>query len=124
MEKNGKCTGKGKEVEHISCKVDWDYPDMTTIFCKLVVEEINAGNRPLGTLNARGYKNLGERFFAETGKKYTQKQLKNRWDNLRILYNFWKSLWTITGLGRNPALGTVMASPEWWEVNTKVRNVA
>jgi hypothetical protein len=24
---------------------------------------------PLGTLNARGYKNLGEKFFARTGKK-------------------------------------------------------
>jgi hypothetical protein len=39
------------------------------------------------------------------------------------LYNFWKSLWTNTGLGRNPDLGTVVASDEWWEENTKVRNL-
>jgi hypothetical protein len=97
---------------------------MTTIFCTIAVMEIKAGNRPLGTLNARGYKNLGEKFFARTGKNYTQKQLKNRWDNLRILYNFWKSLWTNTGLGRNPELGTVSASDEWWETNTKVSNLA
>jgi hypothetical protein len=31
---------------------------MTEFFCKLVVEEINAGNRPLGTLNERGYKSF------------------------------------------------------------------
>jgi hypothetical protein len=96
---------------------------MTEIFCKLVVEEINAGNRPLGTLNGRGYKSLGEKFFAATEKQYTRKQLKNRWNNLKILYNFWKSLWTNTGLGRNLDLGTVVASDEWWEENTKVRNL-
>jgi hypothetical protein len=69
-------------------KAVWDGPKMTEFFCKLVVEEINAGNRPLGTLNGRGYKSLGEKFFAATKKQYTQKQLKNRWDNLKILYNF------------------------------------
>jgi hypothetical protein len=53
-----------------------------------VVEEINTGNRPLGTLNGRGYKCLGEKFFATTEKQYTQMQLKNHWDNLKILYNF------------------------------------
>jgi hypothetical protein len=41
---------------------------MTEIFCKLVVEEINAGTRPLGTLNGRVYKSLGEKFFAATEK--------------------------------------------------------
>jgi hypothetical protein len=53
-----------------------------------VVEEINAGNRPLVIMNGRGYKSLEEKFFAATKKQYTQKQLKNRWDNLKILYNF------------------------------------
>jgi hypothetical protein len=41
---------------------------MIYFFCKMVVEEINAGNRPLGTLNGRGYKSLGEKFFAATRK--------------------------------------------------------
>jgi hypothetical protein len=43
--------GKGKESEKIICKAVWDDPKMTEFFCKLVVEEINAGNRPLATLN-------------------------------------------------------------------------
>jgi hypothetical protein len=63
--------GKGKEKEKIVCKTDWDNPEMTKIFCNIVVEEINAGNRPLGTPNTRGYKNLGEKFFARTWKNYT-----------------------------------------------------
>jgi hypothetical protein len=41
-----------------------------TIFFKLVVEEINAGNRPLGTLNGRYYKSLGEKFFDATKTVY------------------------------------------------------
>jgi hypothetical protein len=57
---------KGKEKEKILCKADWDNPEMTKIFCNIIVEEIDAGNIPLGTLNARGYKNLGEKFFART----------------------------------------------------------
>jgi hypothetical protein len=83
---NGK--GKGKEKEKIVCKADWDNPEMTRIFCNIFVEEIDAENRHVGKLNARSYKNLGERFLARTRKNYTQKQLKNRWDNLNILYNF------------------------------------
>jgi hypothetical protein len=70
--------GKNKESEEIICKTVWDDPKMTEFLCNLVVEEINVCNRPLGTLNGRGYKSLGEKFFAATGKQYTQKQLKNR----------------------------------------------
>jgi hypothetical protein len=103
---------KTRKVKKI-CKAVLNDPKMTEFFCKLVVEEINAGNRPLDTLNERGYKSLGEKFFAATGKQYIQKQLRNCWNNLKILYNFWKLLWTNTGLGRNPDLGTAVASDEW-----------
>jgi hypothetical protein len=68
MDSTKKGKGKGKEKEKIVCNVDWDNPDMTKFFCNIVVEKIDARNRPLGTLNARGYKNLGEKFFARTGK--------------------------------------------------------
>jgi hypothetical protein len=46
-------------MKKIICKAVWDDPRMIEFFCKLVVEEVNAGNRPLGTLNRRGYKSLG-----------------------------------------------------------------
>nr|TKW04036.1 hypothetical protein SEVIR_7G083000v2 [Setaria viridis] len=82
---------------------------MTIIFCNIVVEKIAAGNRPIGTLNARGCKNLREKFFTQTGKNYTQKQLKNRWDNFKTLYGI---------------LGIPTASDTWWETNTKVSNLS
>jgi hypothetical protein len=57
----------------IACKADWDNHEMTKIFYKIVIEEIDIGNRPLGTLTVRGYKNMGEKFFARTGEKlYTK----------------------------------------------------
>jgi hypothetical protein len=121
MNNTGK--GKGKKKEKIVCKVDWENPEMTKIFCNIIVEKINVGNRPLGTLNARCYKNLREKFFARTGKNYTQKQLKNRWDNLRIFYNFWKSLWSNSSLGRDSNTGLLVADNEWWETNAKVSNL-
>jgi hypothetical protein len=49
---------------------------MTKIFYNIVVEEIDSRNRPLGTLNARGYKNLEKKFFATTGKKLYPKATK------------------------------------------------
>jgi hypothetical protein len=60
--------GMSKEKDKIVCKAVWKDPNMTDFFCKLVVEKINAGNRPLGTLNGRCYKSLGEKFFAATEK--------------------------------------------------------
>jgi hypothetical protein len=60
--------GKDKESEKTICKAVWDDPKMTEFFYKLVGEEINVGNRPLGTLNGRGYKSLGEKFFAAIEK--------------------------------------------------------
>jgi hypothetical protein len=64
---------KDKESEKNICKTVCDDPKMTEIFYKLVVEEINASNRPLGTLNGRGYNSLGEKFFVAIGKQYTRK---------------------------------------------------
>jgi hypothetical protein len=46
------------------------------IFCKICVEEIEACNRPHGTLTAKRYTNLVEKFVEQTGRPYTRKQLK------------------------------------------------
>jgi hypothetical protein len=43
--------------------------------------------------------NLVEKFVEQTGRPYNQKQLKNRWDALKGLYDFWLSLEHTTGIG-------------------------
>ena len=98
---------------------NWD-AQATTIFCQICVEEIKEGNKPLGVLTAKGYTNLVEKFKARTGWPYTQSQLKNGWDALKSLYDFWLSLLANTGLGWDATLGTVTTSNEFWELNTKV----
>src|SRR6266540_6387691 len=95
---------------------NWD-AKATTIFC---VEEIKEGNKPLGVLTAKGYTNLVEKFKARTGRPYTQSQLKNRWNALKSLYDFWLSLLANTTLGWDATLGTVTTRDEFWELNTKV----
>jgi hypothetical protein len=45
--------GMSKEKDKIVCKAVWEDPNMTEFYCKLVVEEINVCNRPLGTLNGK-----------------------------------------------------------------------
>jgi hypothetical protein len=44
-------------------------------FCNICVEEILAGNRSLGTLNARGYINLGQFFFSNMETIYPKSVL-------------------------------------------------
>src|SRR6266540_5527585 len=83
---------------------NWD-AKATMIFYQICVEEINEGNKPLGVLTTKGYTNLVEKFKARTGRPYTQSQLKNRWDALKSLYDFWLSLLANTGLGWMQHLG-------------------
>ncbi|KAL1095301.1 hypothetical protein V6Z11_D06G146700 [Gossypium hirsutum] len=54
-------------------------------------------------------------FEKETGKGFSQRQLKNRWDALKKEWKAWKKLkGEDTGLGWNPIKRTVDASDEWW----------
>ncbi|KAH1114911.1 hypothetical protein J1N35_008289 [Gossypium stocksii] len=62
-------------------------------------------------------------FEKETGKAYTQRQLKNRWDALKKGWKAWKKLKgedTDTGLEWNPIKRTIDASDDWWESRLKV----
>ncbi|KAL1134372.1 hypothetical protein V6Z11_A12G099000 [Gossypium hirsutum] len=60
-------------------------------------------------------------FEKETGKVYSQRKLKNRWDALKKEWKVWKKLeGEDTGLGWNPIKITVDASDDWWESRLKV----
>nr|KJB22236.1 hypothetical protein B456_004G036600 [Gossypium raimondii] len=60
-------------------------------------------------------------FEKETGKGFSQRRLKNRWDALKKEWKAWKKLkGEDTGLGWNPIKRTVDASDEWWESRLQV----
>jgi hypothetical protein len=46
-------------------------PLLQNFFCKISVQEIEAGNRPHGTLTVKGYANLVEKFVDQAGRPYT-----------------------------------------------------
>jgi hypothetical protein len=96
----------------------------TTVFCEICKHEVDANNRPLGCLNRRGYKNLGEKFFAQTGKKLTKKQFKNKWDLLKKEYTQFMELKNAaTGLGWDYVRGTIEADEVWWKVHLEVCSI-
>ncbi|KAK9018826.1 hypothetical protein V6N11_033872 [Hibiscus sabdariffa] len=91
------------------------------ILCDLCIKEILIGNRPGTHFKREGWVKIVNNFEKETGKPYTQKQLKNRWDLLKKEWKLWKKLKEKdTGLGWNPIKGTVDASDDWWESRLKV----
>ncbi|MBA0783055.1 hypothetical protein Gotri_000840 [Gossypium trilobum] len=55
-------------------------------------------------------------FEKETGKAYSQRQFKNRWDALKKERKAWKKLkGEDTALGWNPIKRTIDAPDDWWE---------
>ncbi|XP_050109368.1 L10-interacting MYB domain-containing protein-like isoform X2 [Malus sylvestris] len=91
-----------------------------SIFCDVCIKEVEAGHRPGTHFDKDGYANIKANFKAETGHDYDRKQLKNKWDALKIEWKLWKELiGKETGLGWNSSKGTVDASEEWW--NNKIQ---
>ena len=79
---------------------------------------MRAGNSNNGTMTIRGYKSIAEKYFSCTNLRHSVKQLRNRWGQLKGLYQFWMWLNKHTGLGR--ANGTVVADDKFWKDHTKV----
>lgn len=93
----------------------WD-PTAAKIFNDICVEQVLANNRPQGCLNIKGYANLVTKFNEQTGRNYTRVQMKNRRDALKSEFTTWKTLLlSASGLGRDPRIGSIVASNEWWE---------
>ncbi|KAJ1257410.1 hypothetical protein BS78_K057900 [Paspalum vaginatum] len=95
-------------------KANWKKSRNNVVFCELCVEEIRAGNAPLGFITSRGYKNIADKFYERVGLRHSKLQFKNRWDALKGLYAFWLWAKKQTAVGRTPN-GGIVASEEWWK---------
>ncbi|PPS06829.1 hypothetical protein GOBAR_AA13810 [Gossypium barbadense] len=102
-------------------KAVWD-KRLTETFCDICIKEILKGNRPGTHFTKDGWLKIMINFEKETGKAFSQRQLKNRWDALKKEWKAWKKLkGEDTGLGWNPIKRTVDASDDWWEnVNNEI----
>ena len=101
-------------------KANWDAYH-TRVFCEICKEETLKNNRPLGCLNAKGYKNLEDKFFETTKARLTKKQFKNKWDMLKKEYTqFMELKLAATRLGCDEQSQTIEADDNWWEIHLKV----
>ncbi|XP_060210187.1 L10-interacting MYB domain-containing protein-like [Lycium barbarum] len=80
-------------------KARWD-AETTELFLNLCVEEIRAGNRPNTHFSRVGWSNLVQKFNDKTGKNYDKVKLKNKWDNLKLMWKDWDTL-----VGKETGLG-------------------
>ncbi|KAI8030794.1 L10-interacting MYB domain-containing protein [Camellia lanceoleosa] len=106
--------GKHQQPYH---KATWDR-ESTQIFLQLVVKEIETGNRPHMSITPNGYRSLSKTFEVATGRLYSLKQLKNKYNLLKTEWRAWCKLMDCrkgpTGIGFDQMLGTFNASTDWW----------
>ncbi|XP_062028502.1 L10-interacting MYB domain-containing protein-like [Rosa rugosa] len=90
---------------------------LVDVFCDICIKEVDNNNRPHTHFNPEGWVNIINNFSKETGKEYTRKQLKNKWDSLKDHWKLWKDLkGKETGLGWDHRRQTIDASDEWWRL--------
>nr|XP_034571044.1 uncharacterized protein LOC117835839 [Setaria viridis] len=87
---------------------------------EVAAKGMQQGNCHKGTMSGRGYKIIIDKYSMVTGLKHDKMQLRNRINQLKIMYGFWKELQKQSGFGRK-ADGTVSALEWWWKDNTKER---
>ena len=95
-------------------KAVWDAYH-TRVFWDIYMEEVNNNNRDGGCLSRKGYANLGDKVFAKTGVRFTQKQFKNKWHAMKKDYTGWMELLNATSLGWDPVSKTMDADDDWWK---------
>lgn len=88
----------------------------TTIICSLFAKQVKKGNRPNTHLNSVGYDEVSNEFFNLTAIRLTKRQMKNKWDKLKIDLTTWKKLMKKqTGAGWDRARGVIDMDDEWWK---------
>ncbi|XP_034595288.1 uncharacterized protein [Setaria viridis] len=117
----GRCAGHGNEkaskrnAPDTGDSIEWTDAN-TTIICSLFAKLVKKGNRPNTHLNSVGYDEVSNEFFNLTAIRLTKRQMKNKWDKLKIDLTTWKKLMRKqTGAGSERARGVIDMDDEWWK---------
>jgi hypothetical protein len=90
--------------------------------CELACEEIEAGNFTAKIWSTQGYKNIKEKYYQKTKLWHPGREVKNKIQNLKALYNDWVWLQQQTGCDRGEH-GEVTATKAWWDREIKVQQL-
>ncbi|KAL2479960.1 Myb DNA-bind 3 domain-containing protein [Abeliophyllum distichum] len=97
----------------------WD-PEAKRIFIHLCEEEIIVGHCPGTNFTPKGWRNIIDKFYAHTRRKYTKAQFKNQWDTVKSEYvTFNELMHRETGIKINPITNTIDVLAEWWDHKIK-----
>ncbi|KAK4839484.1 hypothetical protein QYF36_022301 [Acer negundo] len=112
-----------REENQKRAKAEWN-DQASKVFIRICVDEALAGNRQHGHFNRVGWKSIINKFVDMTGRDYTYKQFKNKWDSLKKDRQIWTNLTRKeTGLGWDPIKQTIDASDEWWTKKLKLKGL-
>ncbi|XP_059652568.1 uncharacterized protein LOC132299771 [Cornus florida] len=123
MEINGENV-VGEEIENLidnsdDGKLVWDNSQLEA-FIICMEEEVKVGNRSSGTFCPAGWKNMVKGMRVRIGKKYELKQLRSKFNHVRVEYKAFVSLLAETGVGYNVEMGMVIVETERWPKLMKV----
>ncbi|XP_059635445.1 uncharacterized protein LOC132277619 [Cornus florida] len=112
------------EIEDLTDNTDdeklvWDDSHLEA-FIICTEEEVQAGNRNNTTFTPNGWKNIRKGMTVRTGKNYEPKQLKSKFNHMRVDYKAFMSLLGETGAGYNAETGMVIVENERWTRLIKV----
>lgn len=100
----------------------WTKP-LTNLFVRLLVEEVQKGNRTTSTFNKVGWNNIRAEFNKQSGYQYNLLQLKNKVNKLRRQYGSFKKLLSQSGFGWDNVNGTVVVDdPSIWDSHIRDNN--
>lgn len=105
-------------ILYLKDKAHWN-DDNTHVFCTLAVEHKRRGFTSKGSMTKRGFLSMAPQFQARTGLRHSVDQLRNRWNQLNIMYAWYKAATKHTGVGV-AADGQLSAEQWWWDQHTKV----
>ncbi|XP_015874535.3 uncharacterized protein LOC107411462 [Ziziphus jujuba] len=94
------------------------------IFIRLMVKEVQKGNRSSTTFTRKGWKNIEQEFCDRTCKRYNNSQFRNKFNQLRTRYHDFSKLLKEPGFSWDPMLNNVSASESVWESFIKANKKA
>lgn len=80
--------------------------------CIAEKEKLNYNNKGLTKI---GWQNLYHNFKSETGRTYDIKQLQNKFNGLKGMFNLWKKLKDKSGGRWDNKTKTITCDADWWE---------